>query len=109
VLSTVLHWRHVLPAAAWELALSVLALVAISAWLFPPWFRGYYRFSNRLGFYLTRVLGCVVLAVFFLLFVTPLGLVLRLLGKDLLQVKDRRAAATAWQKAGESTPLDSLF
>jgi hypothetical protein len=109
LLCTVLHWRRALPASAWASALAVLGVVALCAWLWPRWFRGYYRLAARLSFWTTRVLGCVVLAFLFLLVVTPLGLVLRWMGKDLLQIRVRRGASTAWHKAGESTPLDRLF
>jgi hypothetical protein len=109
LLSTILRWRRVLPAAVWAAVLAVLGLTALCAWLRPGWFRGYYRFSNRLAFYLTKVLGCLVLALLFLLVVTPLGVILRLMGKDLLQTKGWRTAPSAWQRAGESTPLERLF
>ena len=109
VLGTLLRWRHILPVAGWVTALAVLAGVMLCAGLRPRWFRGYYRFSLRLGFYASRWIGCAVLAVLFLLVLTPLGWVLRLTGKDLLQLKPPRDAATYWHPTGESSPLDRLF
>ncbi len=109
VLATVLRWRHVLPVKAWGAALAVLAGVALCAVLWPRWFWGYYRFSTRLGFYLSQGIGYAVLAVLFLLVLTPLGWALRLMGKDFLQLKQRRNSATYWHPTGESSPLDRLF
>ena len=109
MLSTVLRWRRVLPPTPWKAILAALGIVAVCAWFCPRWFRGYYRFSSRLAFYLTQFVGYAVLALLFLLVVTPLGWFLRLLGKDLLQIKQRREAATCWQPAKESTPLDRMF
>jgi hypothetical protein len=109
LLSTVLRWRRVLPARGWEAALAVLGLIAVCAWLRPAWFRGYYRLGTRVSFWITRVLGYVVLAFLFVVVVTPLGLLLRFSGKDLLQIKSRRGSATVWHKASENTPLERLF
>jgi hypothetical protein len=109
VLSTVFRWRHVLPATGWKVVLASLAVVVVCAWRCPRWFRGYYRVSSRLAFFLTRWIGYAVLSLLFILVVTPLGWLLRLLGKDLLQIKGQREAATCWQPAKESTSLDRLF
>jgi hypothetical protein len=71
----------------WRLILVLLAAVAVAALLRPPWFRGYHLFSMRLGFALSRILGRVFLTLFFLVILTPLGWMLRLAGKDPLQLK----------------------
>ena len=107
-LSGVLCWRRVLPVAGLGGALAVLAGGALCAWLRPRWFRGYYRLTSRIGFYLTQFVGRATLAVVFLLILTPFGLVLRLMGKDPLRLK-RPAAETYWNEARESSPLDRLF
>ena len=109
ILSSLLRWRRVLPAKGWIIVLVVLACVALSAWLQPRWFRGWYRFSSRLGFYISRFIGCVLLGILFFLILTPLGLLLRLLGKDLLRLKRLQNAATYWSPTKPSGPLDRLF
>jgi hypothetical protein len=109
ILATMLRWRHILAVAGWITVLAVLAGVMLCAGLRPRWFRGYYRLSIRLGFYVSRWIGCAVLGVLFLVVLTPLGWALRLLGKDLLQLKPPRDAATYWQPTGENSPLDRLF
>jgi hypothetical protein len=109
ILSSILRWRHVLPAAAWCAVLAVLAVAAVSACLQPGWFRGYYRWSLRLGFGLSQFIGRAVLLIVFLLIVTPMGLLLRLAGKDSLQLKRPRTPGTYWRDAKEHNPLDRLF
>ena len=78
LLSSLLRWRRVLPEAAWVVVLFLLGTLAVTAALRPRWFRGHYRFSMKLGFGLSQVAGCVVLAILFFAVVTPLGLVMRL-------------------------------
>jgi hypothetical protein len=109
VITTVLHWRRALPTAGWAVALGMLAVVMLCAVLRPGWFLGYYRVSTRAGFHLSQWLGYAALAILFLLVLTPLGWVLRLMGKDLLQLKRPRNAETCWHPARESSPLDQLF
>jgi hypothetical protein len=109
ILSSALRWRRHLPAAAWCAGLGVLGLVAICAWLQPGWFRGWYRLSLRLGFYSSQFIGRCLLVMFFIFILTPLGWMWRLMGKDPLQLKRPRGAATYWQPAKNGSPLDRLF
>jgi len=109
ILSSLLRWRRHLPVNAWYAVLGVLAIAAIIALFRPRWCRGWYRLSLRLGYYSSQFAGRVVLMLFFMLVLTPVGLVLRLAGKDPLQLKRPRDAATCWQPAKDSSPLDRLF
>ena len=109
VLSSLLHWRRVLPGAAWVAVLGILGAAALAAALAPRLFRGYYRFSQRLGFHLSRGIGYVALLLIFLLVLTPLGLLARALGKDLLRLKRPARGQSGWVPARENSPLDRLF
>jgi hypothetical protein len=109
ILSTVLRWRHVLPVNGWYAALALLAAVAAGAGLQPGWFRGWYRFSMRVGFVTSQFIGRGVLMVFFLFILTPLGWVLRLAGKDPLQIKRPSDAGSYWHQAKDCSPLERLF
>lgn len=109
ILSSVLRWRRHLPENFWCAMLALLGLVAICAVLQPRWFRGWYRLSLRVGFYSSQFIGRCVLAVFFVFILTPLGFVLRLMGKDPLQLKRPPNAATYWHQARDGNPLDRLF
>jgi len=109
LLSSLLRWRRVLPPAAWGLVLSVLAALAVAAALRPAWFRGYYRFSSKLGFALSQTAGRIVLALLFFLVVTPLGLVLRILGKDPLRLRRPPDVESYWSDVRGKSSLDRLF
>jgi ABC-type uncharacterized transport system permease subunit len=87
----------------------VLAAIAIAAALQPRWFRGYYRFSTKLGFVLSQLAGHIVLVLVFFIVVTPLGLVLRMLGKDPLRLRRPPDAQSYWSEVRGKSSLDSLF
>lgn len=109
LISSLLRWRRHLPADAWHIALVVFGIVAVGAVLRPRWFRGWYRVSLRLGFYSSQFIGRGVLLIFFIFIITPFGWILRLMGKDPLQLKRPPGATTYWHPAKDSSPLDRLF
>jgi hypothetical protein len=83
--------------------------LAMAGALRPRWFRGHYRISARLGFGLAQAVGRAALALLFFIVVTPLGLVLRMLGKDLLRLRRPPGAQSYWSDAPRPSPLDRLF
>ncbi|MGA2852615.1 MAG: hypothetical protein ABSE90_00580 [Verrucomicrobiota bacterium] len=105
----ILRWRGVVSVTFLTAALALIALAALCAWVRPRWFRGYYRFTTRLGFYIIQVLGKVVLAALFFVILSPFGWILRLSGKDFLQLKSPRDRKTFWQPARQDGSLDSMF
>jgi hypothetical protein len=109
LVSSVLRWRQVLGSPIWLVVLATLALTAIAALLQPRWFRGYHRFSMRLGFALSQGLGRGALILFFIFILTPVGFLLRLSGKDPLQLKRPANTDTFWRTAKDPSPLDRLF
>jgi hypothetical protein len=62
----------------------------------------------RLGFGISQIAGRFVLAAFFVVVITPVGIVRRALGKDPLRLR-RRAVKSYWTPAPLKTPLDRLF
>lgn len=109
VLSSLLRWRHALAQQTWLWVLAALGLIALFALVQPRWFRGFYRVSVRVGFWLSQVVARVVLTILFFLVLAPLGLLFRMLGKDALRLKRSRETTTYWVKAEENSPLDRLF
>jgi hypothetical protein len=109
LLSSLLRWRRVVPVAAWVAVLCLLAALAVAAALRPRWFRGYYRFSTKLGFGLSRYAGFAMLALFFIIVITPLGLVMRMLGKDPLRLRRPAGAESYWSEVRRASSLDRLF
>lgn len=109
ILGGVICWRRVLPLSWWVASLFLFVIVGVLALLKPAWFRGYYRFAMRVGFGLSQALGRFLLVLVFFLLVTPLGWLLRLGGKDLLQLKRPAPNQSYWRDAREPRPLDSAF
>ena len=54
------------------------------------------RLWTRFGLLLHRLVSPLVLGVMFFLVITPMGLVMRALGKDPLRLQRDRAARTYW-------------
>ena len=101
--------RRVIAREALVGVLVVVLLALLVCWMRPRWFRGFYRGGMTVSFHFGQFTGQVLLTVFFLVVLTPLGLLLRLMGKDLLQLKRRRDAATYWQAAKPKNPFDRQF
>ena len=55
------------------------------------------------------LLAVMALTLFFIFILTPAGWVLRLAGKDPLQLKRPAKTDTFWQTAKDASPLDRLF
>ncbi|HUD84391.1 MAG TPA: SxtJ family membrane protein [Candidatus Saccharimonadales bacterium] len=108
IFSSLLRWRGVLPVAAWRVVLAALAAIAVAAAVEPRWFRGFHRFSMRLGFAISQLAGRIILACFFIVVVTPLAIIRRMIGKDPLRLQ-RPTTESYWTTAPPKTPLDRLF
>lgn len=108
LITFLLHRKRVMPLEGVLSVEAVLALALLACAVRPRWFRGFYRGGMTASFHVGQVMGRVMLTVFFLLVVTPLGLILRLCGKDLLATK-RRTTASYWRTAKPVGPLDRQF
>ncbi|MGL5018678.1 MAG: hypothetical protein ACRDBP_11110 [Luteolibacter sp.] len=104
-----LWWKAGLPGTVCLVAAGVALLALVVAAVRPIWFRGFYRGGMRFSFQIGQVMGKVLLTAFFFALVTPMGLLLRLLGKDLLRLKRKPDQATYWQKAKSSREFDRMF
>jgi hypothetical protein len=80
------------------------AVLLLGAGLVPSFLRpiewAWMKLANALGWVMTRV----VLGAIFLLVFTPAGLVRRVLGKDPLELRLDRKAASYWHKRSDSDP-----
>lgn len=104
-----LWWREELPVAA-PVTTAVIALLAvITASFRPHWFRGFYRGGMSFSFQIGQVIGKILLTLFFFIFVTPLGLLLRLRGKDLLLLKKTPDDKTYWHTGKNDREFDRMF
>ena len=79
----------------WSLVLSLLFLILgiFNSKILTPLNKIWFKFGILLG----RIVSPVVLAIIFFLVVTPTGLIMRILGKDLLKLKKNKNK-TYWIK-----------
>ena len=105
-----LAWRRGwLLRPAWLGIAAATVVVALTAWVYAPPFRGFYRAGMTVSFHIGQLMGRVMLTLFFFLLVTPMGLLLRLAGKDLLRLRKPRQAASYWNTAKTSNVFDRQF
>lgn len=78
----------------WSLALAAFFLAA--AYLFPNSLTPLNRLWTTFGLLLHHIVNPLIMGLLFFLTVTPIGLVMRLLGKDPLRLKLDRAAKSYW-------------
>lgn len=102
-------WRGQLPLAVPVVVAALALLALVTALIRPQWFRGFYRGGMKVSFQIGQVIGKVMLTIFFFVVVTPMGLLLRLLGKDLLQLKRRADDKTWWRPAKNNRAFDRMF
>ncbi len=76
---------------------ALAAIVGPLGLLFPGAVRPVYRASLMLAFPVGWIVSHVILMVLFLAVFTPLALIFRAMGRDLLELKFRRGKETYWQ------------
>jgi hypothetical protein len=94
VLAGLALWRHHTTRAAW-FAGAGAAIGLMSVAVFPLWlvlFRQWMKLALVLSWVMTRV----ILSVFFFVVLTPVGLVMRALGKAPLDLRWKDGKATYW-------------
>jgi len=109
VVAWVLHRRGFFGREVLSGLLGTLLLVVLVGALRPRWLRGFYRLGMTACWHVGQVLGRVWLTVFFLFVLTPMGLFLRCLGKDLLHLKRHRDASSYWRTSKPPGPFDRQF
>lgn len=113
VLFAALSWlayrRAWIPKETWLAIIAILIFVVIVSLFFPRWFRPLYRGGMTLSFHIGQVIGTILLTLIFLFVLTPIALLLRLAGKDLLAIKRDPNATTFWQPAKPSNDFDRMF
>lgn len=97
---------------AWNTAQGIwIFAVVVSAvcLIWPAPFRGVYRLGMTLGFYIGQVVGRVLLTLVYFGVFFPLGWLLRMSGKDLLNLKKPGDTASYWQKPRPKSQHDRPF
>jgi hypothetical protein len=109
ILGSVLLWRS-RPAAPYLLSLAIVFLLPALAWprVLGPVERIWMTFAEAIGVVMTTV----ILTVAFVVVFTPMGILLRLLGKDPLGLQPDPTAQSYWtpvEADGPSTRPDKPF
>ncbi len=103
------YWRGWGPRGLWMAGVAVILLLLGLSLARPRWFRPFYRAWMTAGFHAGRWVGGVLLTLLFLVGVTPLGLLLRLFGKDLLALRRRPDASSFWCEAKDHRRFDRMY
>jgi hypothetical protein len=95
------------PIHLWSLAVSVaFGVVALVA---PAALAPLNRVWTKFGLLLHKVVSPVILGIMFYVVITPMGLVMRLLGKDPLRLRWEPKAATYWIERSPPGPPPETF
>ena len=87
--------------------MGVAAMILAVAVAKPALFRGFYRRGMTVSHALGQVMGRALLAIIFLIMVVPMGIALRLLGKDLLEFRSG-SSSSYWRRAKPSRGFDRM-
>ena len=109
LLAAWMAYRRRLSAVPFGTVLGLLALVLGAGLSQPRWIRPVYRLVMTASFYVGQVVGRILLALVFLLVVTPLALIRRLMGYDGLRLRRRGQDQSYWREATPPGPLDREF
>lgn len=103
-------WRRTLLSdLGLQCVLGFLAPLLFTALLRPRMFRPFYRGAMRYSHAVGQVVGRILLVLCFVFLLTPLAILLRMTGRDLLQLRRDPIAQTYWKKARAGRHHDRAF
>jgi len=109
VLSCIVRWNSG-AWAEWPITLgSCGVLLGLFCFALPQFALPFYLFWYGLACSIGIVVSNVILAAVYYLTVTPVGLLLRIFGKDPMQRRIDPSAPTYWQDAEKNTPAERYF
>ena len=91
----------------WSLVISLIFLVLgiinsnILSPLNKPWF--------KFGIFLGKIISPIIMGIIFFLVVTPIGLIMRLIGKDVLNLKYSNHKSYWIEKTGPKSKMKNQF
>tara|TARA_B100001996_G_C18534177_1_gene544271 strand:- start:55 stop:438 length:384 start_codon:yes stop_codon:yes gene_type:complete len=91
----------------WSLVIAVIFLIlaAINSKILTPLNSLWFKFGLILG----KIISPIVLGIVFFLVVTPTGIIMRLIGKDLLNLKKNNLKTYWVEKQNENTSMKNQF
>ena len=95
------------PIRIWALSLSLIFLIlgVINSKLLNPLNFYWIRFGEILG----KVIAPIIMLIVFFIILTPIGIVLRLFGKDLLKLKKSKFLTSYWVSRKKINSMDRQF
>ena len=91
----------------WSLIIAIIFLVLglINSKILTPLNKLWFKFGLLLG----RIVSPVIMAVIFFLVVTPIGLFMRMIGRDLLNLKFNKNKSYWIEKSGPKSKMSNQF
>ena len=92
----------------WSLIISFLFLFLglLNSKILTPFNKLWFRF----GLFLGKIISPIIMGVIFFLVVTPIGLLMRLFGKDVLNLKLNKKKSSYWiEKDGPKSKMKNQF
>ena len=91
----------------WSLLVSIIILILglINSKLLTPLNKIWFKFGILLG----KIISPIIMSVIFFLVVTPIGFTMRLLGKDLLNLKNNKNKSYWIEKNGPKSNMKNQF
>ena len=91
----------------WSVIISIIFLVLglLKSKILTPLNKLWFKFGILLG----KVISPLIMGIIFFLVVTPIGLIMRLLGKDLLNLKSSDTKSYWIEKSGQKSKMKNQF
>ena len=91
----------------WSLIISIIFLILgiLNSKILSPLNKIWFRF----GIFLGKIISPIIMGIIFFLVVTPTGIIMRLLGKDLLNLKYRDIQSYWIEKTGPKSKMKDQF
>ena len=91
----------------WSVVISLIFLVLglLNSKILAPLNKLWFKF----GIFLSKIISPLIIGIIFFLIVTPIGLVMRLFGKDILNLKYNRKQSYWIEKNGPKSKMKNQF
>ena len=92
----------------WSVIISIIFLLLglINSKILTPLNKLWFRF----GLFLGKIISPIIMGVIFFLVVTPIGLLMRLFGKDVINLKLNKKKSSYWiEKVGPKSKMKNQF
>tara|TARA_B110000967_G_C18901737_1_gene576045 strand:+ start:5044 stop:5427 length:384 start_codon:yes stop_codon:yes gene_type:complete len=91
----------------WSLSISLIFLILglLNSNILSPLNKAWFK----LGVYLGNIISPMIMAIIFFLLITPIGLLMRILNKDLINLKKGNKKSYWIKKKNNSTNMDNQF